>query len=69
MTSWTVEADQGEIVARSIRDHQENSQSGPGVGERATGMVKALTERAPMARKVRMTLRNMMIGNAVRRKS
>ena len=30
-------------------------------------MLKALTERAPTARKVRMTLRNMVIGIVVRK--
>jgi len=36
-----------------------NSHSGSGAGERAK--VKALTERAPTARKVRAALENMMI--------
>jgi len=43
---------------------QENSHSGSGVGERATGTVKALTERAPTTRKVRVAFGNMMIGRA-----
>ena len=44
-----------------MENDQGNSHCGSGVGERATRTVKALTERAPTARKVRAVLKNMMI--------
>ena len=44
-----------------VEDHWENPLSGSGAGERATGMVKALTETAPMTMEVRATLENMTI--------
>jgi len=43
------------------------SVSGSGEGERATGMVKALTERAPTMREMRVSLENMMMGGVVRK--
>jgi len=49
-----------------IEDDQGNSHSGSGAGERATGAVKALTERTPTTRKVRVALENMMIWSVVR---
>jgi len=47
-----------------IENNWGNSHSGSGAGERATGTVKALTERTPTARKARAALRNMMIWRA-----
>ena len=49
-----------------MESNRGNSRSGPGAGERATGTVRALTERAPTARKVRAALNNMMIWNVVK---
>ena len=49
-----------------VEDGQVNSRSDSGAGERTTGVVKALTERAPMARKMRTALGNMTIGKVVR---
>ena len=45
-----------------IENDRGNSLSSSRAGERATGAVKALTERAPMARKIRTALENIMIG-------
>ena len=50
-----------------MEDDRGNSLSGSGAGERATGTVKALTERAPTAKEVRATLENMMIESVVRK--
>ena len=44
-----------------IENDQGNSHSGSGAGERATVTVKAFTERAPMVRKAKTTLGNIMI--------
>ena len=56
---------------RSWQDVMENdrgnSHSGSGAGERTTRVVNALTERAPMARKVREALRNMMMWSVARK--
>jgi len=46
----------------------ENSPSSSGEGERATGTVKALTERAPTTREIiRVVLKNMVVGMSWRR--
>jgi len=45
------------------------SPSGSGAGARAIGMTAALTKRAPMARKVRTALENMMKGSVVRKRT
>ena len=50
-----------------MEDDQGNSLSGSGAGERAMGMAKALTERAPTTKEVRATLENMMIESVVRK--
>ena len=49
-----------------MENDRENSHSGAGAGERATGTVKALTYRAPTAREVRAALENMMIESVVK---
>jgi len=54
-------------MVTSDRERSGNSPCGSGTGERATGVVKALTERAPMARKIRVVLENMMIEGVVRK--
>ena len=51
-----------------IESDQGYSHSGSGAGERATGMLKALAERAPTARKARTALGNMVMGSVVRKK-
>jgi len=49
-----------------MENDQGNSHSGSGAGERATGTIEALTERAPTRRKVRAALENMMIWSVVK---
>ena len=66
-SSWTVEGDEDQTTRRYVENDWENSLSGSGTGERATGTVKALTESAPTARKVRTALGNMMVRNVVRK--
>ena len=43
-----------------IENDQGDSHSGSGAGERATGMVKAPTERTPITRKAKAALGNMV---------
>ena len=50
-----------------IENDRGNLHSGSGAGERATGMVKALMERAPTTSKARAALENMMIWSVVGR--
>ena len=54
------------VIRYTVSNYRGNSQSGSGAGPRTTGVLKALTENAPMARKVRKVLGNMMIGCVVR---
>jgi len=52
---------------RLVENDQGNSHPGSGAGERATGRVKALTQRAPSTRDVRVTLENMIVWSVVRK--
>ena len=49
-----------------MENDQGNSPADPTPDLTEGGMTKALTERAPMARKVRMALENMMMESVVR---
>ena len=54
-------------MTRQCRKRWGASHSDSGAGDRATGTVKALTERAPTAMEVRTTLESMMIEDAERK--
>jgi len=52
-----------------VENGGEDPLPGSGAGARATGMATVLMERAPMARKVRADLENMMMRCVVRERT